>query len=416
MRTQTTKRKPKLAFFMRSQKGRQPYLYCGLYFDKKEATHVGLKMEAESGERWNKDTQLFEALNEKARATVGKKNAIITQFRADLDEIYYLFLYKQRHCTAQEFSDFLHKKRGIDYTVPTFIKAYGLLIDNRKKDVEAGIIDKRLVTSLTSSMNTCKEFLKSEGIEHIYFDEMKPITVNQFESFLERKKLSHSYIKKNMIRFHAVIRFAIANEWTAKDIMVSYKFKKAVRKEINCLTKDEIASIDSVPILCERMNQVRDVFMVSCWTGFAWTDLKTLQPGNIFQSTDGVWFAKKPREKNTQMSVVPLAPRVLEILTKYKDYAKRTGNLLPVISNQKMNQYLKAIGSLANITRIPLTTHVGRKSLATLLVNEGVSIEVIAATLGHSSTKTTERFYAQMRQETVIKTVSGVFNKLNNVG
>lgn len=90
----------------------------------------------------------------------------------------------------------------------------------------------------------------------------------------------------------------------------------------------------------------------------------------------------------------------MEILRKY-------GYRLPVVSNVKYNLYLKAVAQSAGIDK-PLTTHWARHTGATLLLNEGVDMEVVAKILGHSSTKITRSTYAKLLDDTVAREMEKV--------
>lgn len=103
------------------------------------------------------------------------------------------------------------------------------------------------------------------------------------------------------------------------------------------------------------------------------------------------------RKKTDVQFVIPLLPVAKEILIKY-NYE------LPIISNQKYNAYLKVLGDVAGMNR-NLHSHLGRHTFACLLLNSGVDMKTISRSLGHTSIKTTERIYAQMSNDTVIKNI-----------
>lgn len=93
---------------------------------------------------------------------------------------------------------------------------------------------------------------------------------------------------------------------------------------------------------------------------------------------------------------------------------KRYGFVLPMLSNQKYNAYLKQIADLCNITK-PLHTHVARHTYATICLNRGVRVEVVAKLLGHSTTKVTTH-YAKFVQSTIISEVNEAFNLAIEMG
>ena len=86
-----------------------------------------------------------------------------------------------------------------------------------------------------------------------------------------------------------------------------------------------------------------------------------------------------------------------DIILKY-DYE------LPIISNQKMNAYLKEIADVCGISK-NLHSHLARKTYATLLLNRGVAIEAVSKTLGHSNIRITQECYAHLLNKTIIDEV-----------
>ena len=108
------------------------------------------------------------------------------------------------------------------------------------------------------------------------------------------------------------------------------------------------------------------------------------------------------------MCNIPLLEIPLQILEKYKDnpYCQAKGVLLPVLSNQKMNAYLKELADICGIDKI-LTTHTARHTFATYALANGVSIENVAKMLGHSDTKMT-RHYAHVLDSTIFKEMQNI--------
>jgi integrase len=176
------------------------------------------------------------------------------------------------------------------------------------------------------------------------------------------------------------------------------------------LNEAELEKLETEPILDASLSVCRDVFLFQCYTGFAYCDLAELTPDHLFQSKENQWFIRKNRNKTNETSIVPLLPRALEIVRKYEVHAKMNGLLLPVLSNQKYNDKLKVLAEVLAFNRFPLTTHIARKSCATMFLNKGVPLATVAGVLGHATTKTTEQFYAVMREETIVKQVFDIYN------
>ncbi len=110
----------------------------------------------------------------------------------------------------------------------------------------------------------------------------------------------------------------------------------------------------------ERLDQVKDIFLFSCFTGLAYADVKKLSRNDIVIGIDGDKWIKIKRSKTDTRSNIPILPTALEIIKKYDGHPdiNNKGRILPVLSNQKMNSYIKEIAVLCKITK-NLTFHLG---------------------------------------------------------
>jgi len=117
--------------------------------------------------------------------------------------------------------------------------------------------------------------------------------------------------------------------------------------------------------------------------------------------------------KTSVMSRVPLLPHPIALLRKYeRDEACRVrGKLLPVPSNAKMNAYLKEIATLCNIPK-NLTTHCARHTFATLAIEYGMPIDIIAKILGHTNTNMTRR-YAKISEANISREMKKIGEMLH---
>lgn len=152
---------------------------------------------------------------------------------------------------------------------------------------------------------------------------------------------------------------------------------------------------------------VRDIFLFSCFTGLAYIDTKKLTPQNINLGLDGNKWIFTTRQKTKTTSNIPLLPQAEKIIEKYQTQPTciNSGNLLPILSNQKMNAYLKEIADLCGIDK-ELTYHIARYTLATTVtLSNGVSIESVSKMLGHKSIKTTQH-YAKILDKKVSEDMS----------
>lgn len=218
--------------------------------------------------------------------------------------------------------------------------------------------------------------------------------ITEYEFYLRsERKCANNTAVKYIKNFHKIINQCLANGWIDKDPFANYKSKvKEVIREY--LDESEIEKIINKELLIERLAVVRDIFIFSCFTGLAYIDVKQLTPDNIAMGIDGGKWIYKNRQKTDTTSKIPLLPMALEILGKYENHPLciNKNRLLPILSNQRMNAYLKEIATLCNISK-DLTFHIARHTFATTItLTNGVPIESVSKMLGHTNIKTTQHY------------------------
>jgi len=123
---------------------------------------------------------------------------------------------------------------------------------------------------------------------------------------------------------------------------------------------------------------------------------------------------KKRRQKTKNLCTVPLVEAAVQLIGKYREnvYCIANSVVLPVISNQKMNAYLKEIATICGIKK-HLSTHTARHTFATTVtLSNQISIEVVSKMLGHSSINMTKK-YARVVDELINKDMQKLENKYN---
>ncbi|WP_152287537.1 site-specific integrase [Flavicella marina] len=229
-----------------------------------------------------------------------------------------------------------------------------------------------------------------------------------FENFLLSYKPKKGYSKignntvmKHIQRLRKMVTMAFHMEWIDKDPFV--KFKSSFDKsERDFLTERELGYIESYNSNSEKLMVVKDLFVFSCYTGISYIDIMNLTEQNLLLGIDGnIWIITKRHKTDTPVKV-PILPKAQLILDKYKDHPRTavSKTLLPVISNQKINSYLKEIASLSEINK-RLTFHMARHTFATTVtLSNGVPIETVSKMLGHTKITTTQ-IYAKVIERKV---------------
>jgi len=261
------------------------------------------------------------------------------------------------------------------------------------------LIGKDFAAGTAERYRTCRKHVAA-FVKHKYKKNDIPVQdvdhkfITGLEYYLKTtRKCAHNSAIKYITNFKKIIRIAHANDWIDKDPFLHWKAKlKIVEREF--LTEEEIQKIINLDLKMERLDQVRDIFIFCCFTGLAYADVKKLNRGDISVGTDGEEWVKTKRSKTDTRSNIPILPIAKVIIEKYKDNELLIEKdlVLPVLSNQKMNAYIKEIATLAGITK-NLTFHLARHTFATTVtLTNGVPIESVSKMLGHTNLKTTQHY------------------------
>jgi len=251
----------------------------------------------------------------------------------------------------------------------------------------------------------------------MYLYELNYQFMSGFESFLKQKfNNSTTTCYKHYQRFTRVIHQAMHKGYLEKYPFENYKIKLP-KKKIQYLTQAELDRIDQCDFKVERLNIIRDIFIFACYTGLAYAESESLTPDCITTGMDGELWLNIHRRKTKKEYQVPLFPRALEIIEKYKNHpiCLKRGKCLPVPSNVKFNAYLKEIGDIAGIPKSkPLVTHLARKTFATTVaLTNGMNIGVLSKILGHNSIKVTLDSYGTIIDELMLRSVKDLKSKLS---
>jgi site-specific recombinase XerD len=253
----------------------------------------------------------------------------------------------------------------------------------------------------------------------IYLHQLDFKFVKDFEVFLRnhkpkdhQKQINNNGVMKHIIRLKKMVNLAMNLQWIDNDPFAAYKLKiQKVNREQ--LSEKELADMEKKVFAIERLDMVRDLFVFCCYTGLSYVDVINLTPGHIVAGTDGEKWIRTCREKTMIPVNVPLLPQALKILDKYKANIRSlsSGRVFPVMSNQKVNSYLKEISEVCNITK-NVTFHLARHTFATTVtLSNGVPIETVSKMLGHTKITTTQ-IYAKVVERKLKEDMQNLKNRL----
>jgi len=383
--------------------GKAP-IYARITIDGKRAeVSTGQKIESE---RWNVNTGSVRGNKEDARTI----NIVLSNIRNKIKAIYYDLTEQQRIVTAETVKNTFLGKGIPEYSLLQIFQQHNE--DMRAqvgKEYAAGTLER-----YQTSLKLTKEFLKHKyNRDDIYLSELQFNFITDYEFFLKTVRgNSHNTASKYLRNFKKIIRIAVVNGWLKRDPFLAYKCSlREVKRDY--LTQDELDRIMAKRFPSERLTHVRDVFVFCCYTGLAYVDVFKLSSSDISRGIDGEYWLFTERRKTGVSSNVPLLPPALEILEKYEGYAEAMNGkqLLPVITNQKLNAYLKEIADVCGINK-KLTFHIARHTFATTVtLTNGVPIESVSSMLGHKNLRTTQ-IYAKVVEKKVSADMKALKEKL----
>lgn len=289
-----------------------------------------------------------------------------------------------------DIDTFIHSfKYGVPEKQDTLLKVYDKHNELYRQNVEVGKTKDTAYYKYIRNRERLAEYLLSLGKEDIKLKDITPSFVENFQNYC-LKTLKHNTTNKELKKLKRILEFAVKERYI--DVNPFRLTLREEKIEYDVLSKDDIDFLLKFDIREDRLNKVRDCFIFQCYTGLAYSDMAQLTKDDI---TDDVII--KRRQKTDIQYVVPLLPVAKNILEKY-NYQ------LPIISNQKYNQWLKFLGEITGIGK-SLHSHLARHSFSCMLLNSGVDMKTISRTLGHSNSKITEHTYAFMNNKTVIDNV-----------
>ncbi|GAA4027313.1 site-specific integrase [Flavobacterium cheonhonense] len=318
-------------------------------------------------------------------------NSLLDFTKNRINEIHFELLKDGITVTLEEFKNrLLDIKVRERMLIPIFVEHNRKIKELVGHEYAAGTLE-RYETSLKHT----KEFLIWKyNISDINIDKIDHAFITEYEFYLRSvRKCANNTAVKYIKNFHKIINQCLANGWLQKDPFVNYKAKiKEVIREF--LTEKELEEIINKQFTTERLELVRDIFIFSCFTGLAYIDVQQLTTDNIAMGIDGDKWIFKNRQKTDTASKIPLLPTAQKIISKYENHPVciNENRLLPILSNQKMNAYLKEIADVCGIKK-DLTFHIARHTFATTVtLSNGVPLETVSKMLGHTNLKTTQHY------------------------
>tara|TARA_R110002072_G_scaffold7503_2_gene40962 strand:+ start:759963 stop:761162 length:1200 start_codon:yes stop_codon:yes gene_type:complete len=244
----------------------------------------------------------------------------------------------------------------------------------------------------------------------IQIKSLKEAFLEDYSYFLKTEKnMAQSTLNKAIQRYRKVLKYAISQDYLSKDPFVLYK-PKTIRKEVIFLSKDELKLLEEKEFEVDRLERIRDMFVFCCYTGLGFKEMANLKKEDISIEFDGKPWIHVKRQKTGRSYKIPILEKAVDIMDKYD--AKSNEYVLPNISNQRFNGYLKEIAVICGIKK-RLTHHIARKTFATtVLLYNDVPMEIVSKLLGHSKIQTTQDHYGQVVEQRISEEIGRIGKKI----
>lgn len=401
----------KIIFYIKSEKinlnGESP-IFAKITLGNQRTTMSTGK--AISAERWNA-TQRLRAILKLEKEKVLKKS--LELFQLNIEKKYNSLLNVTDDVTIAMLKDEVSE-------VPKNSKKVQLLDVFEKhnaefvKRVNSGERSAASLQKYKRSAELLKNFIrKTYGVSNIDFDKINSAFIYNLETYLKFESefkgvvgIKNNSVVKYFKNFKTICNYAIKMELIDKNPFNVYNGKLKV-KDATFLSSEELNLIESKTFAVDRLEKVKNMFLFSCYTGYAPIDACNLTSSNLIQDSNGLFWIKTDRAKTGIRANVPVLPPTQKIIDKYKD--SETG-LIPKLSNQKMNAYLKEIADLCGIEK-KLTWYVARHTFATTVtLGNGIKIENVSSMMGHTNIKQTQH-YAKVLDSSVMDDMSKLMTK-----
>jgi site-specific recombinase XerD len=395
-------------FVLRTNRGKngKSAIYVRIVVNKSRS-EIALKRQID-GSDWNASKGLAKPKNE----TLKSLNNYLEQTRCALSSYYQEFIIQKKLVTAEALKN---RYLGLEEQE----NSLGSLMEYHNLHMKA-VLAPGTIKNYYTTVKYLKEFVRTYfKKEDIYLSELDYQFITRFEYFLRKyqpldhhKGMENNGVMKHLERFRKMIRLGMKLGWIEKNPFEQFKLKMQ-KVDRGFLTIQELTRIEQKNLKIQRIEYARDLFVFSCYTGMAYIDVMQLSPQNIVHGIDGNLWIKTNREKTNTNVNIPILPKAKVIMEKYKDSPRAIakGTLFPVISNQKLNSYLKEVADLCEIES-HLTFHLARHTFATsVTLSNGVPIETVSKMLGHTTIRTTQ-IYAKVVEHKVSHDMLALQSKL----
>ena len=334
-------------------------------------------------------------------------NTEISLIKAKFNQAFLFLQVQDRDFSVEDiYKQYKGELTAENYTI---IEMFNLHISKQGKliGISTSVVS---VAKFFQTKTHVKSFIKYKFNRSDYLlKDMTMAFITEFEYYLKaEKRFQQNTIHKTLQRFKQIVKLAVGLDYLAKNPFQLHVNRRP-KKQVIFLSIEELKTIENYTFASSRLEKVKDMFVFCCYTGLAFSEMSNLEPKHIEVGFDGLKWIKMTRKKTDKEIAIPILSKAKEIIEKYRTSER----LLPKISNQRFNAYLKEIAEILDIEK-NLTHHVARKTFATtVLLYNDVPMEIVSELLGHSEMSITQAHYGKIIKAKVSEQMINLGKKLD---
>lgn len=352
---------------------------------------------------WNAKLQKIDSQTKESKQT----NTQLSLIKQEINQAFLLLQVQKENFTIEDLYQ-TYKGEGVKES-KTIIEVFNLHNSRMEKLIGKGYSHSTLL-KFKESQRHITSFLKHEYKKNNFsLNDLTMKFLLDYDFYLKAEKsFKQITINKHIERLRKIIKLALAEGFLERDPFLLYHPTK-VNNEVVYLDHNELVIFERHRFRQDRLQNVADMFVFCCYSGLAFEEMSTLKKHNIVEGFDGRKWIHIYRKKTKKNLTIPLLRRAENVLKKYEG---KYETLLPVISNQNFNSFLKEIADILDIKK-RITHHTARKTFATtVLLYNDIPMETVSELLGHSSMKVTQGHYAKVVQKKISKEMKRLNSKL----
>jgi integrase/recombinase XerD len=337
-----------------------------------------------------------------SQKSLSKKNSILeedlTSIKNNIINIKRRLIYDEKPLSAKLIKDIYTGANEIKQFLLEYFLEHINQIEKLSKEYSLGT-----VSNYKTTYKHLVNFLGTRKLKDIPLSQVDSKFIHDFDfhlmtyiNLVSKTTMDRNTANKQHQRLKAVIYKAIRSETLIKNPYQNFKLRNT-RTNRDFLTDGEIKQMKDHSLGDNAsLQKVRDIFLFSVYTGLRFGDAIELNTQHIKIDKNGKPWIEKVQGKTDEMLRIRMLIPAIEIMNKYdREERKITGFILPRISHQKVNAYLKVIAELSGIQKT-LTHHIARHTFATTIaLSNNVPLEMVSKMLGHTSVKATQ-IYAKI--------------------